>query len=109
MGAEQVGYLCKGPVKIPAGKIKVAVRACRRQRKDLLAAADDPEPVIREFVDWWRTLSGCDTCSRTDPDNPRQVLVYAGDMTYGDEPDGCGYQMLKQALAWGFAEALGIR
>jgi hypothetical protein len=50
-----------------------------------------------------------DTCSREDPDNPHKKLVYAGEMSWGDEPQGQGYQMLKRALAWGFAEALGIR
>ena len=136
MGAEQFGYLVKGPVKIAAGRIKIAVRACLRRRGDLLKDAGDgasrgerydaslsatgeyfdpedipenPEPVIREFVEWWEHSEGRDTCSRQDPDDPRQKLVYAGDMSWGDEPDGYGYQKLKQAIAWGYAEALGVR
>jgi hypothetical protein len=136
MGADQVGYLVKGPRRIAAGRIKAAVRACLRLRKQLLAAADDPEDEnsrrdaalhltgeffdpadipenpereIRAFVDWWRRPEGRDVCCRDDPDNPRQTLVYAGEMSWGDEPSGYGYQMLKKALAWGFAEALGIR
>jgi hypothetical protein len=136
MGAEQSGYLVKGPAKITAARVRAAVRACLRLRRELLASAadpessadrekvaydrtgiefdpleipDDPTPAIRDFVDWWRTLGGGDTCSRTDPDDPKQVLVYAGDMTYGDEPDGYGYRKFKQAFAWGYAGALGVR
>ena len=136
MGAEQIGFIAKGPAKIPPGRIKAAVRACRRWRKEALDTVVDlenederrsaayaltgedfdpgdipenPEPGIREFVEWWRHAEGRDTCSRRDPDDKRQMLVYAGDMSDGGEPDGHGYQMLKKAFAWGFAEALGIR
>ena len=136
MGAEQVGYLVKGPIKIPARKIQAAIRACKRRRQELLddvgegASRDercdaaqsstgeffDPEDIpqnpqadIREFVDWWHTLDCRDACSRIDPDDPRQKLVYAGEMSWGDEPEGRGYQMLKRAWAWGFTEALGLR
>jgi len=136
MGADQIGYLVKGPAEIPETSIRAAVRACRRLRKELLDEAgpdaneeervdaalsrtgeffdpedipEDPEPIIREFVDWWRAQDSRDTCSRQDPDNPKQLLVFAGEMSWGDEPDGRGYKMLRQAFAWGFAGALGIR
>ena len=136
MGAEQIGYLCKGPMKIPAARIKAAVRACLKQRHALLADAgegatrgersdaalsatgesfdpedipQDPEPNILAFVEWWQHTDSCDTWSRQDPDDPRQKLVYAGDTSYGDEPDGQGYQMINQAFAWGYAGALGVR
>ena len=136
MGQEQIGFLVKGPAKISAGSINVAVRACKRMRQSLHADAgdganvgercyaaqsatghyfdpedipQDPEATIREFVDWWHAIASCDTCERQDPDDARQKLVYAGDMSWGDDPDGHGYQMLKRAFAWGFAEALGVR
>lgn len=123
MGADQVGYLVRGPVKIAAGRIKLAVRACKRLRKQLLSAADegrdddvdpadipeDPEQNIRTFVDWWHCIDTRDACCRLDPDDPRQQLVYAGEMSWGDEPTGDGYQKLKEAFAWGYAEALGVR
>ena len=136
MGADQIGYLVKGPARILTRGIPRAVRACLARRRELLDEAgpdadewvrretaleitneffdpvdipDDPEPVVKEFVDWWRSLNARDTTFRVDPDDPRQRIVYAGDMSYGDEPDGRGYQMLKRAFAWGFAEALGVR
>lgn len=121
MGADQIGYLVKGPTRIPAGRLKAAVRACKRLRQELMRDAgagtdvdprdipEDPEAAIREFVEWWRVLDCRDTCSRPDPDDPRQKIVYAGEMSWGDEPDGYGYRMLKRAFTWGFAEALGIR
>src|ERR1035437_6766363 len=129
MGADQVGYLVKGPVKIGAGKIKAAVRACRCLRRELLADAgedatpeersdaaesatgeffdpvdiqEQPESIIREFVDWWHNLDSRDACGRQDPDDPRQKLVYAGELSWGDEPDGYGFQIIKKALVWGF-------
>lgn len=136
MGAEQVGYLVKGPVNIARDRIDAAVRACQRRRKSLLEDAGEragrgarcdaawsatgalfdpedipknPKPAICEFVAWWATTDGRDTCSRQDPDDARQKLVYAGEMSWGDEPEGYGYRMLKQAFAWGFAKALGVR
>jgi len=136
MGAEQVGYIVKGPRKISESRIRAAVCACRRLRRKLLklcAGIDDsytrtevvaekvgeyfdpeeipenPESVIRDFVAWWHHIEGRDTCSRSDPDDSRQVLVYAGEMSWGDEPQGYGFQKLKQAFGWGFAEALGVR
>lgn len=137
MGAEQVGYLVRGPGKITARQIRAAVRACRRQRRELLLdmapgestrdermdaalsatgeyfdpedIPENPEPQIREFVAWWSRPGTRDTARRQDPDDPGQVLLYAGDMSWGDEPEGGGYRMLKQAYTWGYVEALGIR
>jgi hypothetical protein len=48
-------------------------------------------------------------CIRDHPADARQRLLFAGEMSWGDEPQGYGYQKLKQTFAWGFAEALGIR
>ena len=136
MGADQIGYLVKGPLKIPARRIKAAVSACKRWRRELLDQAgedaeedrrkeatyaltaqefdpleipEDPKEAIRRFVDWWNGMESWDTCSRTDPDQPSQKLVYAGEMSWGDEPDGEGYRMLRRAFAWGFVDCLGIR
>ena len=136
MGADQIGYLVKGPRKINPARIKAAARACLKTRAAILKDVSDnanrgerqeaayaltseyfdpedipenPEQAIREWIEWWTHQDSRDTCSRSDPDNPRQQLVYAGEMSWGDEPSGRGYQMLKKAFAWGFAEALGIR
>ena len=136
MGAEQIGYLVKGPRRIPKCRIPAAVRACRQRKAELLATAgpeaeewdrceaalvraeacfdpadipEDPTPAVRKFMDWWATLAARDTCSRPDPDDPTQILVYAGEMTAGDEPEGVGYRMIRGALAWGFAGPLGVR
>ncbi len=35
-------------------------------------------------------------------------IVVAGDMSWGDEPEGYGYQLLKQAQTMGLLDALGI-
>ena len=136
MGAEQIGYLVKGPEKIPDIHVVQAVRACRQRRAELLAAAggegdatarehaalsvtgdyfdpadipEDPKSAIREFIEWWHATDLGDTCCRSDPDQAGQRILFAGEMSSGDEPQGTGYQMLKRAYTWGFARALGIR
>lgn len=35
------------------------------------------------------------------------TVVCCGDMSWGDEPDGAGYQELKQAFRWGIVQLLG--
>ena len=136
MGAEQVGYLVKGPKRIGGRAIGRAVRECVRHRQGMLSLCDgakdaeagmaamiehagerfdpadipeDPSAAIREFADWWNSPGSRDTSLRDDPDDPKQRLLYAGEMSWGDEPGGQGYGMLKRAFCWGFAEALGIR
>jgi hypothetical protein len=63
---------------------------------------------VKRLADRWPP--DCrDTVSRCDPDDARQILVFAGDMSYGDEPEGCGYQDLRELMRSGAAQALGIR
>ena len=64
---------------------------------------------IQEFADGWN--KGCfrDMAARQDPDNPARQIVVAGDMSWGDEPDGLGYQLLKKAFGLGIAQLLGVQ
>jgi len=63
---------------------------------------------VKEFVAGWN--DGCfrDMSSRIAPDKPRRKVVVAGELSWGDEPDGLGYQMLKKAFGLGIAQQLGI-
>jgi hypothetical protein len=69
----------------------------------------DLASVVRGFVDGWN--DGCfrDLSSRPDPDKPRRKIVVAGELSWGDEPEGAGYQMLKKAFALGIARRLGVK
>jgi hypothetical protein len=63
---------------------------------------------VREFAAGWN--DGCfrDLTFRDDPKKPGRKVVVAGELSWGDEPDGCGYQMLKKAFGLGIAQRLGV-
>ncbi len=63
---------------------------------------------VKDMFEAWPP-DGRDCASRIDPDDPTQLLVFAGRETWGDEPDGCGYQYMKELLSLGIAETFGIR
>jgi DNA-directed RNA polymerase subunit RPC12/RpoP len=75
---------------------------------DVMTLAD-AEDVIREFCANWPPSDFRDCNYRTDPDDGTQILVVAGDMSWGDEPDGAGYRYMKRIVYSGVAEILGIR
>ena len=43
-----------------------------------------------------------------DPDIPGKLIVFAGDRTWGDTPDGGGFQLLSRAGILGIAPVLGV-
>ena len=63
---------------------------------------------IHEFVGGWN--AGCfrDLAFRDDPDKPGRKVVVAGELSWGDEPDGRGYQMLKKAFGLTIAQRVGV-
>ena len=69
----------------------------------------DPKKEVAEFVQLWVTSDMRDMTSREDPDDRKQYIVVAGELSWGDEPDGWGYQSLKRAFQLGITQALGIR
>jgi len=137
MGADMCGYIVKGPAKLPKNAVELAIKSLKAQRKRLIAGVRKCEvcgqdmaeggtcscgwPVIekettdygismlaRNLVDAWApTYRDC--CSRKDPDDPKQIIVFAGDMSWGDDPEGSGYQYLKELINSGIGEVLGIR
>lgn len=50
-----------------------------------------------------------DSASRIDPDNPERKIVFAGCPSWGDEPDGLGYEVLKIHEIFGFGEFTGVK
>ena len=63
---------------------------------------------VQEFATGWN--DGCfrDIAFRIDPDKPGRKVAVAGELSWGDEPDGLGYQMLKKAFGLGIAQRLGV-
>jgi hypothetical protein len=63
---------------------------------------------VRDFVANWN--NGCfrDMSYRLDPLRPRRKVVVAGELSWGDEPAGAGYQMFKRAFGLTIAQRLGV-
>lgn len=70
----------------------------------------DPHKTVVDFIKSWSGEDYFrDISSRLDPDDPTKLLVFAGEMSWGDEPQGGGYTLLAEADKNGVLEALGIR
>jgi len=69
--------------------------------------AEADTEVNNMAADWLPSYR--DVACRSDPDDPEQFLVFAGDMSYGDAPEGAGYKYLQELLTTGIGKALGIR
>jgi len=72
------------------------------------AAPEELAKAVREFAAAWNEGRFRDLAFRVDPDEPGRKVVVAGELSWGDEPDGLGYQMLKKAFGLGIAQRLGI-
>jgi hypothetical protein len=74
----------------------------------------DAEPetlvqIVKEFVEAWNDGLGRDGSSRIDPRDRRRKVVVAGELSWGDEPEGTGYQTLKKAFGLMIAQRLGVK
>lgn len=77
---------------------------------DLLAMADqEAEVLVDGLYAFWESGSR-DSASRLDPDDENVALVFAGEMSWGDEPGGSGYETLRDTGRFpGLHDLLGIR
>jgi hypothetical protein len=82
---------------------------CVEAKHIFLATLEDLAKMVQGFVDDWNKPSFRDMATRQDPDHPDRKVVIAGDMSWGDEPDGAGYQMLKRAFGLSIAQFLGVK
>ena len=64
--------------------------------------------AVQEFAAGWNDGRFRDWSFRLDPEKPGRKGVVAGELSWGDEPDGLGYQMLKKAFGLGIAQRLGV-
>jgi hypothetical protein len=70
---------------------------------------DNPEKFVEEFIDFWANGYARDATSRLDPDDPTKIIMFAGSESYGDEPNGYGYNMLKKAFQVGLRDIFDIK
>jgi hypothetical protein len=137
MGADLIGYMAVGPTRLPdtpeALAAAVAV-ATERQQKVALAFADgesvdsvridgsyyeaydaeniaalDPVALVEAFVDLWNEGRARDVCWRELPTDPPTKCLFAGDMSWGEEPEGHGYTTLRDADRLGLWHFYGLK
>jgi len=65
------------------------------------------EQAVKQFVESWPPLFR-DAAHVVDPDCPDKLIVFAGERTWGDTPDGAGFQLLSRAGVLGIAPILGV-
>ena len=136
MDADLIGYLCIGPQKISNRRFLKAVETARetlmelkswrdggempeyledygngiddvKQLKSYIDINADPYDIVNEIVKFWENWNSRDCASRLL--NKKEQIIFAGEMTWGDEPDGVGYKCLKRMFILGIDKELGIR
>jgi len=75
--------------------------------KDIKTADQALQWVNGLVAEWPPEYRDC--YGRTDPDDKDVLTVFAGDFSWGDEPEGMGYLALKNICNSGISEELGIR
>ena len=73
-----------------------------------IGTLDELAKAVREFAMAWNEGHFRDLTFRIDPEKPGRKVVVAGELSWGDEPSGLGYQMLKKAFGLGIAQRLGV-
>jgi len=92
--------------------IEQALDACGYEVEAKHVFSATPEElarIVQGFVDDWNKPYYRDMASRPDPDDRNRKVVVAGELSWGDEPDGAGYQLLKRAFGLGIAQSLGVK
>jgi hypothetical protein len=136
MGADLIAYTVVGPPKLKPNKAlrkKALTRAGHIVAAALQAEKDpdfdwdqdkflknfdeqmlpeiaslDPEQTLNDLLSVWEG-NARDSTSRVIAFGKKKVRVLtAGEMSWGDEPDGFGYQTLRDSDRLGFFDVLGI-
>lgn len=68
----------------------------------------DVEKMVDRVMDLWEKRDVSDAYSRYDPDDNTQLLMWVGDSTWGDPPQGPGYTLINDAHDLDIVHALGI-
>lgn len=71
-------------------------------------AALDPREVVDNLYSVWNEGEARDLMNRLDPDDKSKLIVSVGEMSWGDEPGGFGYETLRDAERLGLWNIFGI-
>ncbi len=66
---------------------------------------DEAETFVDSFIDFWHSPEERDTTYRF---YQGKTILFAGDSSWGDEPDGSGYTMLKRASLTGINKVFEV-
>jgi len=94
------------------GLVQGVLTDCGREVEASHVFAGTPEDLakaVQEFVTGWNDGGFRDLSFREDPEKPGRKVVVAGELSWGDEPDGAGYQLLKKAFGLTIAQLLGVK
>lgn len=70
---------------------------------------EEAKKVVDDFVNFWQHGARArDTTYRLNPLDSNYLIVFSGEQTWGNEPDGYGYTKLKQMFTLGLDEVFGI-
>jgi len=90
-------------------------RNCGYELPALYKTKEELAEVVNDWVAEWppdhRDAASRDLPARFRPADAKDVehvVVFAGEMTWGDEPAGSGYEYLKLGTSLGICELLGI-
>lgn len=136
MGMDTIGYLVKGPRTLDRSKRTEAISYAEHvhgrltafwDREEALPAESEydeddigligyalarPSSELGELVDnlfdMWES-GAHDMAYRVDPDDANALLIFAGEGSWGDEPEGWGYTTLRDARTLGLFPVFGIR
>ena len=100
------------PEQAPPAFEDVDFEVLRSDIENLVAAVGDVENLtgeqaVNQFVESWPPQFR-DAAYIIDPDTSDKLIVFAGDKSWGDMPDGAGFRMLALAGILGVAQAFGV-
>jgi hypothetical protein len=138
MGADLIGYLVKGPAQIIRTEEEIksfyhdqcmfyhenyADHEAYIATDEVLQLFDEEENLymtfeseaefvrfIEDFLWFWNSggTDARDCNSRFDPDDVGKQIMFCGDMSWGDSPEGFGYTHVDQICRCGFQSWLGL-
>jgi hypothetical protein len=71
----------------------------------LVLEIDNPVTFVEDFMEFWGSPETRDVAWRY---YGKKQIVFAGDSTWGDEPNGQGYELLKLAYITGIAKVFKV-
>ena len=139
MGADLIGYMVFGPIKVKKteAELKAYFEANKKETEvtdggsdaTVLGLAPSPEWVeghdepetddvldlddfiqeSNDFMDFWNEENSRDCSFRVNPNDPEGKVGFAGDTTWGDSPEGVGYQAFDFVQKYELWDLFGLK